>query len=298
MMECYAGFLSHTDHQIGRLITFLDEDWQVRKHTSCLYVLTTAQVQKACLLVFSMRYQSSIWNQKRIEQNLKRIDELGGTKCYNHYPVGWAMAGDTPFKWYKQYTHYGGTKDPFIVHWPKGIKDKGKIRTQFHHAIDIVPTILEAIGVEPPSQIGGYTQAPIEGVSMLYSFNDANAPTTKQIQYFEMLGNRGIMVQGLESSYVPWLDLPWENKPKWSFDEDKWELYNVEEEDFSECHDLAEKHPDKLRQLVEMWWAEAGKYNVLPLDDRKQERLLSREALKKEQTSYTLLSWYCKSSCS
>ena len=127
-----------------------------------------------------------------VEQNLKRIDELGGTKCYNHYPVGWAMAGDTPFKWYKQYTHNGGTKDPLIVHWPKGIKDKGKIRTQFHHIIDIVPTILEAIGVEPPSHIGEYTQAQIEGVSMLHSFNDENAPTKKQIQYFEMLGNRGI----------------------------------------------------------------------------------------------------------
>jgi arylsulfatase A-like enzyme len=121
-------------------------------------------------------------DQEDIEKKLKRIDDLGGTKCYNHYPVGWAMAGDTPFKWYKQYTHNGGTRDPLIVHWPKGIKDKGKVRSQFHHIIDIVPTILEAIGVEPPSHIGEYTQAPI----------DANAPTKKQIQYFEMLGNRGI----------------------------------------------------------------------------------------------------------
>ena len=139
-----------------------------------------------------MRYLTSIWNQKPLNRTFKRMDELGGTTCYNHYPIGWAMAGDTPFKWYKQYTHYGGTKDPLIVHWPKGIRDKGKIRTQFHHSIDIVPTILEAIGVEPPAQIGGYTQAPIEGVSMFYSFNDAKVPTTKQVQYFEMLGNRGI----------------------------------------------------------------------------------------------------------
>ena len=158
------------------------------------------------------------------------------------------MAGDTPFKWYKQYTHNGGVKDPLIVHWPKGIKDKGKIRTQFHHIIDIVPTILEAIGVEPPAQIGGYTQAPIEGVSMLYSFNDANAPTTKQIQYFEMLGNRGIWYKGWKAVTFHGR-LPWESGSKWSFDEDKWELYNVEE-DFSECHDLAEKQPEKLRQLT------------------------------------------------
>jgi len=169
------------------------------------------------------------------------------------------------------------------VHWPKGIKDKGKIRTQFHHAIDIVPTTLEAIGVEPPSQIGGYTQAPIEGVSMLYSFNDANAPTTKQVQYFEMLGNRGIWYKGWKAVTFHGRQ-PWESQAKWSFDEDKWELYNVEK-DFSEYNDLADKQPDKLRQLVEMWWAEAGKYNVLPLDDRISLRLLARET--KEQTSYT-----------
>jgi arylsulfatase A-like enzyme len=137
-------------------------------------------------------YEVSVFNvePETLEQNLKRIDEFGGSTLYSHYPVGWAMAGDTPFKYYNQYTHYCDTKDLLIVHWPKGIKDKGKIRTQFHHAIDIVPTTLEAIGIEPPSQIGCYTQAPIESVSMLYSFNDANAPTTKQVQYFEMLGNR------------------------------------------------------------------------------------------------------------
>jgi hypothetical protein len=195
------------------------------------------------------------------------------------------MAGDTPFKWYKQYTHNGGVKDPLIVHWPKGIKDKGKIRTQFHHIIDIVPTILEAVGVEQPAQIGGYTQSPIEGVSMLYSFNDANAPTTKQVQYFEMLGNRGIWYKGWKAVTYHGR-LPWESGSKWSFDEDKWELYDVEE-DFSECHDMAEKQPEKLRQLQDMWWAEAGKYNVLPLDDRLHERLITVRGGVKERTSYT-----------
>jgi arylsulfatase len=283
-MECYAGYLSHADYQIGRLIEFLEE---IGNLENTLIFVCSDNGASAEGMLTGLFDESSFFNiePETVEQNLGRIDELGGPKCYNHYPVGWAMAGDTPFKWYKQYTHYGGTKDPLIVHWPKGIKDKGKIRTQFHHAIDLVPTILEAIGIESPAQIGGYTQAPIEGVSMLYSFNNANAPSTKQVQYFEMLGNRGIWYKGWKAVTFHG-QLPWENKPKWTFDEDKWELYNVEE-DFSEYNDLASKNPDKLRQLVEMWWAEAGKYNVLPLDDRKQERLVAREALG-ERTTYTI----------
>ncbi|MGC2681891.1 MAG: arylsulfatase [Candidatus Nitrosopolaris sp.] len=284
MMECYAGFLSHTDDQIGRFIAFLQK---IGKLESTLMFVCSDNGASAEGMVTGLFNEVSVFNaeSETIEQNLRKIDELGGTKCYNHYPVGWAMAGDTPFKWYKQYTHNGGIKDPLIVHWPKGIKDKGKIRTQFHHIIDIVPTILEAIGVEPPSQIGEYTQAPIEGVSMLYSFNDADAPTTKQIQYFEMLGNRGIWHKGWKAVTYHGR-LPWESGSKWSFDEDKWELYHLEE-DISECHDLAEKHPEKVRQLVELWWAEAGKYNVLPLDDRLQERLIVARGGVKERTSYT-----------
>jgi arylsulfatase A-like enzyme len=283
-MECYAGFLSHTDYQIGRFITFLKEIDNLEN--TLIFVCSDNGASAEGTL--NGLYNEMNWVNEMpedIKENLKRIDDLGGPKCYNHYPNGWAMAGDTPFKWYKQYTHNGGIKDPFVVHWPKGIKDKGKIRTQFHHAIDVVPTILEAIGVEPPSQIGGYTQAPIEGVSMLYSFNDANAPTTKQVQYFEMVGNRGIWYKGWKAVTFHGR-LPWENKAKWSFDEDKWELYNVEK-DFSECHNLADKQPEKLRQLLEMWWAEAGKYNVLPLDDRFSARLTGREGLEKERTSYT-----------
>lgn len=282
MMECYAGFLSHTDYQIGRFITLLEK---VGKLENTLIFVCSDNGASAEGMLTGLFDEVSVFNAEpeTLEQNLKRIDEFGGPTSYNHYPVGWAMAGDTPFKYYKQYTHYGGTKDPLIVHWPRGIKDKGKVRTQFHHAIDIVPTTLEAIGVEPPSQIGGYPQSPIEGVSMLYSFNDVNAPTTKQVQYFEMLGNRGIWYKGWKAVTFHGRQ-PWESEAKWSFDEDKWELYNVEQ-DFSEYNDLANKRPDKLRQLVEMWWAEAGKYNVLPLDDRISSRLLAREI--KDQTSYT-----------
>ena len=283
MMECYAGFLSHTDNQIGRLIAFLDKVGKLEN--TLLFVCSDNGASAEGTLTGLFDEISAVeMVPESVQENIRRIDELGGPKSYNHYPVGWAMAGDTPFKWYKQYTHYGGTKDPLIVHWPKGIKDKGKIRTQFHHAIDIVPTILDAIGVEPSSQIGGYPQAPIEGVSMFYSFNNADAPSTKQIQYFEMLGNRGLWYKGWKAVTYHGR-LPWENNAKWSFDEDKWELYNVEQ-DFSECHNLAEKHPDKLRQLVELWWAEAEKYNVLPLDDRFQQRLAERAMMDKEKTSF------------
>jgi arylsulfatase len=282
MMECYAGFLSHADSQIGRFINLLEK---VGKLENTLIFVLSDNGASAEGMLTGLFDETSVFNAEpeTIDQNLKKIDEFGGPTSYNHYPVGWAMAGDTPFKYYKQYTHYGGTKDPLIVHWPKGIKDKGKIRTQFHHAIDIVPTTLEVIGIEPPSQIGGYTQVPIEGVSMLYSFNDSKAPTTKQVQYFEMLGNRGIWYKGWKAVTFHGRQ-PWESEAKWSFDEDKWELYNVDQ-DFSEYNDLADKHPGKLKQLVEMWWAEAGKYNVLPLDDRISIRLLAREI--KEQTSYT-----------
>jgi arylsulfatase A-like enzyme len=284
MMECYAGFLNHADHEIGRLIAFLEK---INRIDNTLIFVCSDNGASAEGMLTGLFNEISMFNMvpETVEENINRIDELGGPTCYSHYPVGWAMAGDTPFKWYKQYTHYGGTKDPLIVHWPKGIKDKGKIRTQFHHAIDIVPTILEAIGVEPPAQIGAYTQAPLEGESMLYSFNNPAAPTRKHVQYFEMLGNRGIWYQGWKAVTFHGR-LPWENKSRWSFDEDKWELYNVEN-DFSECHDLAATHLGRLRELVELWWVEAGKYNVLPLDDRVQERVLERKTAEKERTSYT-----------
>jgi arylsulfatase A-like enzyme len=180
MMECYAGFLSHVDHEIGRFITFLEK---IGKLESTLMFVCSDNGASAEGTLTGVFDEMSTLNMvpETIEQNIQRIDQLGGPNCYNHYPVGWAMAGDTPFKYYKQYTHYGGTKDPLIVHWPKGIKEKGKIRSQFHHAIDIVPTILEAIRVEPPSHIGEFTQAPIEDVSMLYSFNDASCNKTDTI---------------------------------------------------------------------------------------------------------------------
>jgi arylsulfatase len=282
-MEVYAGFLSHTDHQIGRLIAFLEE---IDNIENTLMFVCSDNGASAEGMLTGLFNETSVFNMEpeTTEDNLKRIDELGSPTSYNHYPVGWTMAGDAPFKWYKQYTHYGGTKVPLIVHWPKGIKDKGKIRPQFHHAIDIAPTILEAVGVDLPAEIGGYTQAALEGISMLYSFNDAIAPSRKQVQYFEMLGNRAIWHNGWKAVTYHGR-LPWENKSRWSFDEDKWELYNVEE-DFSECKNLAYKHFEKLRQLVELWWVEAGKYNVLPLDERFAERQGAKGEEGQEKKSY------------
>jgi arylsulfatase A-like enzyme len=282
-MEVFAGFLSHCDHQIGRLTEFLRSTGDLEN--TLIFIISDNGASAEGGLNGSIN--EMMWaNQvpEVMEENLKKIDELGSRKTYNHYPVGWAQAGNTPLKWYKQYTHYGGTKDPCIVHWPAGVHARGEVRSQFHHAIDVVPTILEAIGIEPPAEIAGFTQKPVEGVSMYYSFNDARAPTRKKSQYFEMLGNRGIWSNGWKAVAYHGR-LPWEDEAKWGFDEDQWELYHVDE-DFSECHDLAEEQPEKLKELIELWWAEAGKYNVLPLDDRMVSRVGGREALQAPRDKY------------
>ena len=202
---------------------------------------------------------------------LQHIDEIGGPKSYNHIPVGWAWAMNTPFQWGKQVaSHFGGTRNPLVVSWPARIKDKGTLRTQFHDVIDVVPTLLEAAGVPEPVEVNGVWQKPIEGVSMMYSFDDPKAKGHRGTQYFEMFGNRALYHDG-------WIAvcrhgrLPWMNQGSADFAADKWELYNIDE-DFSEANDLAASQPAKLKELQDMFWAEAAKYNVLPLDDRFAER--------------------------
>ena len=178
---------------------------------------------------------------------------------------------DTPFQWGKQIaSHFGGTRNPLVISWPNRIKDKGSIRTQFHHAIDIVPTILESVGLEPPSSVNGVTQKPIEGVSMVYGFDDAKAEERRRVQYFEMFGNRAIYSNGWVAC-VRHGRLPWENAGTYDFANDKWELYRIDG-DFSEASDLAAREPDRLRELQDLFWVEAAKYQVLPLDDRFIER--------------------------
>jgi arylsulfatase len=202
---------------------------------------------------------------------LEHIDDIGGPKFENHYPVAWCWAGSSPLQWMKQVaSHFGGTRNPVVMSWPKRIKNKGGLRSQFHHAIDIAPTILEVAGVPEPRMINGVAQKPIEGVSMVYTWDDAKAEGRRSTQYFEMFGNRALYHNGWVAGCRHG-KLPWQTSGSASFDSDTWELYNVDM-DFSQARDLAKKQPKKLRELQDLFMAEAAKYNVLPLDDRFAER--------------------------
>jgi arylsulfatase len=266
-MEAFAGFLSHTDHHLGRLFGFLAE---------------TGDLANTLVLVLSDNGASSEggpvgslndlrpWNMTphSVEEALARLDEIGGPRCHNNYPWGWTVAGNTPFRRWKREVHEGGVADPLIVHWPRGIAARGELRRQYVHAIDIVPTVLEVIGVEPPAAIDGVTQRPIEGTSFAYSFEASDAPERHEIQYYEMFGCRALYHRGWKAvTYHPIQDLT-------SFDRDAWELYDVRR-DPSECHDLAAAHPEKLRELVALWWREAQRYQVLPLDSRALSELVT-----------------------
>jgi arylsulfatase len=205
---------------------------------------------------------------------LSKMDEFGSPESYNHYAVGWAWAMDTPFQWTKQVaSHWGGTRNGTIVHWPKGIKEKGGLRTQFSHVIDVAPTILEAAGLPEPTFVNGVQQSPMEGTSMIYSFNEDAAPERHEIQYFEMFGNRGIYYKGwsaVTKHRTPWV-MVGQTMP--AFDDDIWELYDGSK-DWSQANDLSKEMPDLLHKLQRLFLIEAVKYNVLPLDDRQAERLV------------------------
>ncbi len=273
-MEVYAGFLSHTDHNVGRLVDAL-QDIEVLNDT-LIYVIigdNGASAEGSLQGTFNeMITLGGLGEFETPEFLRERIDKLGGPEAYNHYAVGWAHAMDTPYQWTKQIaSHWGGTRNGTIVHWPRGIKARGEIRSQFHHVIDVAPTILEAARLPEPMMVNGVAQKPIEGVSMLYSFNDAKAEERHETQYFEMMGNRGIYHKGWTA--VTKHRTPWETGlvklPK--FDDDKWELYDTNK-DWSQSNDLAKTNPAKLRELQRLWLIEAAKYNVLPLDDRFIER--------------------------
>jgi arylsulfatase len=294
MAEVYAGFLEHADAQIGRVVDFLRESGSLDDTLVFVFIGDNGSSGEGTLNGLFNEVSLATTIQEDPKELVKRIDELGLPGSYNHYPVGWALAGDTPFHLCKQYVHFGGTRNPLVVHWPNGIESKGEIRHQFHHVIDIVPTILNAAGVSLPKTINSVAQAGLEGVPMNYSFDDASAPTNHPTQYFEMLGNRAI-IDGKWKAVTYHGRKPWENYAHWRFDEDHWELYDLEN-DPSECHDLV-KDADKtnlgdpmvkkLIELVGLWWAEAGKYGVLPLDDRFQVRALSRAGLTADRTKYT-----------
>ncbi|MBI4768567.1 MAG: arylsulfatase, partial [Deltaproteobacteria bacterium] len=264
MQEVFAGFMDHTDYHIGRFLEFLEEIDQM-ENTLIVLISDNGASQEG--VWHGSLNEGRFFNglPESLEECLAGFDKLGGPLAYNHYPRGWAMAGNTPLKRYKQNTHGGGTRDPLIVHWPRGIEARGEIRPQYHHVVDIVPMVLEALGIDAPESLNGIDQKPMEGQSMFYSIRNPQAPTRKEVQYYEMLGHRGLWHKG-------WKAVTYHSMRKaGNFDNEKWELYHLDE-DFSECNDLAETEPQKLRELIEMWWAEAGKYQVLPLDDRRSER--------------------------
>jgi arylsulfatase A-like enzyme len=279
-MEIYAGFLEYADYHVGRLIDSLKK-LDLLDNTLIYYIIGDNGASAEGTLQGTFNEMINFNGASAIETPeflMARLDKLGGPESYNHYAVGWAHALNTPYQWTKQVaSHWGGTRNGTIIHWPEGIKGEGEIRTQFHHLIDVAPTILEAAGLPEPIFVNGVQQKPIEGVSMLYSFNDARAAERHETQYFEMFGNRGIYHKGwtaVTRHKTPWL-LVGEKTPP--FDDDNWELYDTNK-DWSQANNLAQQLPQKLHELQRLWLIEAARYNVLPLDDRIAERINSDTA--------------------
>lgn len=261
--EVYAGFLTHTDAQIGRFLDFLESIGELN-NTMIVFLSDNGASQEGGFA--GTLNQSTFYNgmMENIKDQLGRIEEMGGPRAGTNYPKGWAQVSNTPFKLYKQTTHFGGTRVPFIVHWPERIQDRNSIRTQFHHAIDVTPTVLDILQVIPPKNYKGITQMPMHGTSMAYTFEEADKQSERTIQYFEMFGHRAIYHDGWKAVTHHTKGIP--------FDNDIWELYHVEV-DFAESHDLADQYPEKLQELQELWLAEAENYGVLPLNDKTIELL-------------------------
>jgi arylsulfatase A-like enzyme len=261
LQEAFAAFLDHTDHHLGRYIDALQTLGQL-DNTIFIAMSDNGASQEggATGVMDGMRYYNGL--REDVDAAMARLDAAGGPESHTNYPWGWAMAGNTPLKRYKQNTHAGGVRDPFIVHWPRRISETGGIRRQFHHVTDVAPTILELLGLQAPRVHQGVEQMAMHGVSMAYTLEAgaADAPTTKRSQYFEMFGHRGIWHEGWKAVCY--------HEPGQSYDSETWELYHADA-DASEAHDLAARHPEKLRELIERWWAEAGRHGVLPLDDRR-----------------------------
>ena len=268
MAEVYAGFLAHADYHIGRLLDYLEAN-DLLENTMIVVVSDNGASGEGGPdgSVNEMKFANGVPDD--LAQNLAMIDELGGTKTYNHYPNGWAMAFNTPFKMWKRYEFNGGTSDPCIISWPAGTKARGEIRDQYHHAIDLVPTILDVLGVEPPETIKGHTQSPIDGVSMRASFDDASVESGRKTQFYAMLGSRSIWHEGWKAVTTHPCIAGWGN-----FNDDEWELYHTDV-DRSEVNNLAAEQPDKLRELVNIWFSEAGANGAFPLDDRTPVEILT-----------------------
>jgi arylsulfatase A-like enzyme len=290
MMEVFAAYGSHCDYEMGRVIDAVKQ-LPDADNTVFIYIAGDNGASAEGGIEGSLN-ENLFFNgfPEKWQDNLKAIDELGGPKHFNHFPSAWAWAMDTPFQWTKQVaSHFGGTRNPMIIEWPAKIKDKGGVRSQFTHVIDIAPTIYEICGITFPAELNGVVQKPIEGISFAYTFNDAKAEGRHKVQYFELGVNRGIYSNGWMASAMSFS--PWQpTRTGFDPDKQKWELYNIDE-DFTQFNDIGAKNPEKLRQMQDLWWVEASKHNVLPLDWRGVERLngeaMGRPSLAGEGKSFT-----------
>jgi arylsulfatase len=266
LQETYAAFLEHTDEQIGKLVDYLASVDCLGNTLILLLSDNGASAEGGPTGAIATR-KHMVYEEEDSSVGLAQLDKIGSQYAYSHYPTGWAQVSNTPLKWYKKDTHGGGIRAPLIVHWPQRITAGGAIRTQYHHVIDVVPTLYELLGVQPPDHYLGVPQIPVHGTSMAYTFDQPQTPTRKRIQHFEILGDRAIWQDGWKAVA---------RHPKGSdFEADRWELYHLDR-DFAEVEDLATQYPERLRAMVGLWWEEAKKYGVLPLDDRDWERAAVR----------------------
>jgi arylsulfatase len=296
MMEVFAGFLEHTDHHIGRLIDFLETIGE-RENTLIMVISDNGASSEGGPT--GMINENMMFNnvEGTLEENLESLEDLGGPKYFNHYAWGWTWAGNTPFRRWKRETYRGGISDPLIVSYPKGIQARGEVRAQYTHAIDMVPTVLDLLGIEPPTSIKGVTQSPIEGVSFAHTFEDGEAASKRRTQYFEMMGHRSIYHDGWRA-VCPWpgpsfteagvfFGQPIPAEKLTELDAEGWELYHVDG-DFAENHNVAAENRDKLIEMIAQWYVEAGKYNVLPVDGRGTQRFVEeRPQIAADRSSYT-----------
>jgi arylsulfatase A-like enzyme len=268
MAEVYAAFLSHADHEIGRLLRFLDESGE---HENTISVLVSDNGASGEGGPNGSVNENKFFNgiPDSIEENLQYLDELGSPATYNHYPVGWAWAFNTPFKMWKRYNFEGGVADPLIVVWPQGIDSRGQLRHQFLHATDIVPTIYDLVGVDMPEVVNGYQQIPLEGVNFRSTFEGGDVPTPKESGFFSMLGSRAVWHRGWKAVSVHPTIAGWGR-----LEEDRWELYDTTN-DPTEAHDVAAENPGKVQELIDHWFHLAELYNGLPLIDRTAVEVLS-----------------------
>jgi arylsulfatase len=271
MAEVYAGFSEYTDAQVGRIVEYLEESGQL-DNTLIFYCADNGASGEGSPngSVNENKFFNS-WPDE-MDENLKLLDKLGGPDGYNHYPTGWAVAFSTPFRMFKRYSYQGGVCDPMVIHWPKGFRAKGEVRHQYHHSTDVYPTILEACGIEMPTVVNGHEQSPLAGVSMAYSFDaPPDGPTQKRTQYYEMLGTRGIWHDGWKAvtEHGPFTGIG-------HFDTERWQLFHTDA-DRSEAHDVADQHPDKVKELADLWMQEALANKVLPLNDLTVAEIFAAE---------------------